>query len=69
MPYLSIVTLLECVQLAVICAPVRIDLRLLVPQQDASHGPLTIDEATVAHLQVLVIVAARTPDLQHFFGD
>jgi hypothetical protein len=68
-PYLPVVALLEGIQLAVVRAPVRIDLRLLIPQQYASHRPLTVHEATVAHLEVLVRVAAWATDLEHFLGN
>jgi hypothetical protein len=68
-PYLPVVALLEGIQLAVVRAPVRIDLRLLIPQQYAPHRPLTVHEAAVANLEVLVSVAAWAPDLKHFLGN
>jgi hypothetical protein len=48
----SVVTFLEGVELAIIGAAISVNLRVLVPIQDATHGPLAIHEAAVSHLQV-----------------
>ena len=69
MPNTLVVTLLEGIQLAVVGASICIDLRLLVPLQDTSHGPLTVDEATVPDLKRLAAHAARTSDALHLSSD
>ena len=66
---MSVVTLLEGVEFTVIGAPISINLRVLVPIQDAPHGPLAIHEATIAHLQVHAGRAARAAQVEHLFLD
>lgn len=69
MPYLSIIAFLESIELAIICAAICIYFRLLIPQQDTSHGPFTVDKAAVANLKILIVQAARAPNLEHFLSD
>ena len=68
-PDVSVVTLLEGVEFAVISAAIRINLRVLVPIQDATHGPLAIHEAAIAHLQIHAGRAARAAQVEHLFLD
>lgn len=51
-PNVSVVTFLEGVELAIVGATIRVNLRVLVAIQDPTHGPLAIHEAAIAHLQV-----------------
>ena len=66
-PNVSVVAFLEGVELAIVGAPIRVDLRVLVPIQDATHGPLTIHKAAVTHLQVCTGRAARAAQVLHLF--
>jgi hypothetical protein len=61
-PDVSVITLFEGVEFAVIGATIRIDLGLFVPIQYTSHGPLTVNETGIANLQVYVTLTARTSD-------
>jgi hypothetical protein len=61
MPYVLVITLLESVELAVICSPIRVDLRLFVSLENAPHCPFTIDESTVTDIKGLPAHAARAP--------
>ena len=64
---MPIIAFLEGVELAVVSATICIDLGFLISIQDASHCPLTVYEAGIAHLEINVCLAARTPDATHFF--
>ena len=68
-PDVSVVALLEGVELAIVGAAVRVDLRVPVPIQDAPHGPLAIHEAAIAHLQGHAGRAARAAQVLHLFLD
>jgi hypothetical protein len=65
----SVVTFLEGVELAIIGAAIRVNLRVLVPIQDATHGPLAIHEAAVSYLQVNAGRAAWAAQVLHLFLD
>ena len=67
-PYVLIVTLFKCVELAVIGAPVSINLGVLVPLEDPAHRPFAIDKAAVSHLQVFLFKAAGASDQLHFLA-
>ena len=66
---MSVVALLEGVELAIVGAAVRVDLRVPVPIQDAPHGPLAIHEAAIAHLQGHAGRAAWAAQVLHLFLD
>ena len=61
MPHCVVVAFFKCVQLVVISAAICIDLRLFIALENTSHGPLTVDKATVTDLQVLARPAAWAP--------
>ena len=60
-PDVLVVTLFEGVQLAIIGTSIRVNLRLLVPFEHASHGPLAVYKATISHHQILRSAAAWAP--------
>ena len=66
MPHQSVVVLLKRVQLPVVSAPIGHNLTRFILDRNAFHGPLTIDEAAVAHLQcrigLLVALIAHRAD-------
>lgn len=49
MPKAAIISFLKCVQLVIIGPALRIDLRILVLNEDPLHSPLTIDKATISN--------------------
>jgi hypothetical protein len=68
-PDVSVVTLLEGVEFAVIGAAICVNLRVLVAIQDATHCPLAIHEPAISHLQVHTGRAARAAQVEHLFLD
>lgn len=49
MPQTSVIRLLERVQLAVVRATFRIDLRILVLNEYALHGPLAVNKSAISN--------------------
>lgn len=66
-PDVTVVTLLEGVEFAVIGAAIRVNLRVLIAIQDPTHGPLAIHEAAIAHLEVCTGGAAWAAQVEQLF--